>query len=878
MRLPRLRLHARIENDMGAGHRRGRSLCVAARWLSAALVAAAGFAFQARPAPAQTPAAGAQGAQPSNSGVCPPEMMTGRFLFKVPELAANGGRLRGTILLSDEPEWMAFRRPVSAPADSSTSQCFEQHVRIFRGLDTIQYVLSGGTVISQKYAPRPVAGGLALPMPGPTLRARVGDLVQLTFINQINANNFIESIDRGETGEGGGCDATNSGYPGSDKYPDCFHGSSTGNIHFHGTHTNPNTTGDNVFIEVRPSPLDANNRPVVTPASVKPWFDDFYTRCERELSLGFGAGSMLKEWPTSWGDMPKGWTDRQQTLLQQYDAKLKRDYPQNNVRQLWPVDAAQIAMGAWPQYYIGSFPYCFRLPVGPPKPPPAGSPKAGTAGAGTAETGHAGMNMGGGATAGQPQEAGSMIRMGQAPGTHWYHAHKHGSTAINVANGMTGAFIIEGQYDDDLNTFYGKDWTRTQPLMVINQLGASPNLMRGAKGRIDKGPDLSVNGQLKPVVKMRPGEVQMWRLVNTSGRAGVFFTGAPVTSEGKPAGFQWKQLAQDGVQFSDGNYQQPLTTFLLASGNRADLLVKAPTTPGDYPLMVQNMVDVQDLQTANRLTLLTVSVGNNPSEVSTKYATEFIPKAPAFPGFLASVRDEEIKATKRIVFKATGPGLGTPGNPGNRQMIDGKEFDGEVGQVVLLNTAEEWKIENDSIEATVSHPFHIHINPFQVTAVFDPNELVCLDPQAQAQQCQSTKVTAVKYPFSQADISTNPDLAKLQCPMLDPNRPDTWAPCFPGQTFQGQPAPTNLDNIWWDVFPIPSGRLVSVVDAQGHPVNDPATGKQKTVRVPGYFKMRSRFVDFPGFYVIHCHILAHEDRGMMTIVEVAPVRTPYSHH
>ena len=38
----------------------------------------------------------------------------------------------------------------------------------------------------------------------------------------------------------------------------------------------------------------------------------------------------------------------------------------------------------------------------------------------------------------------SGIKMGQSPGTHWYHAHKHGSTAINVANGMTGVFIIEG--------------------------------------------------------------------------------------------------------------------------------------------------------------------------------------------------------------------------------------------------------------------------------------------------------------------------------------------------------------------------------------------------------------------------------------------------
>lgn len=38
--------------------------------------------------------------------------------------------------------------------------------------------------------------------------------------------------------------------------------------------------------------------------------------------------------------------------------------------------------------------------------------------------------------------------------------------------------------------------------------------------------------------------------------------------------------------------------------------------------------------------------------------------------------------------------------------------------------------------------------------------------------------------------------------------------------------------------------------------------------IPGYFKMRSRFVDYPGLYILHCHILIHEDRGMMFSVEV----------
>jgi FtsP/CotA-like multicopper oxidase with cupredoxin domain len=48
--------------------------------------------------------------------------------------------------------------------------------------------------------------------------------------------------------------------------------------------------------------------------------------------------------------------------------------------------------------------------------------------------------------------------------------------------------------------------------------------------------------------------------------------------------------------------------------------------------------------------------------------------------------------------------------------------------------------------------------------------------------------------------------------------------------------------------------------------------------VGGYFKMRSRFVDYPGLFVLHCHILAHEDRGMMTVVDVRPLEAPMRHH
>ena len=75
-----------------------------------------------------------------------------------------------------------------------------------------------------------------------------------------------------------------------------------------------------------------------------------------------------------------------------------------------------------------------------------------------------------------PPTGSTSPKMGQAPGTHWYHAHKHGSTAINVMEGMSGAFIIEGKYDDDLDVAYGGyvlekgPWkAREQKVFVLNQ-------------------------------------------------------------------------------------------------------------------------------------------------------------------------------------------------------------------------------------------------------------------------------------------------------------------------------------------------------------------------------------------------------------------------
>src|SRR5262249_19920752 len=113
-------------------------------------------------------------------------------------------------------------------------------------------------------------------------------------------------------------------------------------------------------------------------------------------------------------------------------------------------------------------------------------------------------------------------------GTFWYHAHLHGSTALQLSSGMAGALIVEGGTDgngglDSVPEIAAAD----EKIFVLQQLSyvkrhCPPDFGSAAcledfrdvgAERVVRRP-ITVNGQFVPVIRMRPGEVQRWRLVH----------------------------------------------------------------------------------------------------------------------------------------------------------------------------------------------------------------------------------------------------------------------------------------------------------------------------------------------------------------------------
>jgi FtsP/CotA-like multicopper oxidase with cupredoxin domain len=116
------------------------------------------------------------------------------------------------------------------------------------------------------------------------------------------------------------------------------------------------------------------------------------------------------------------------------------------------------------------------------------------------------------------------------PGTHWYHPHSHGATHAQVASGMAGFLIVEGDVDTAINrAMTGQehpnpeektglfDYRERQIFLQRVFVIAGDTDAKAKRNNLRFPPFLFVNGRTEPtVIKMRPGAVERWRVINGS--------------------------------------------------------------------------------------------------------------------------------------------------------------------------------------------------------------------------------------------------------------------------------------------------------------------------------------------------------------------------
>lgn len=386
----------------------------------------------------------------------------------------------------------------------------------------------------------------------------------------------------------------------------------------------------------------------------------------------------------------------------------------------------------------------------------------------------------------------------QAPGTHWYHAHKHGSTAIQLANGLAGALIVP----DPVPIVPGhKDY-----IWLMQEVLPNNDDYKIYPGNGTPDSTLLVNGECCPTLVTQTGMTLRLRFINATGSPRGFtrlklvkceespcfseFVSNPCARDNVPDGPTKTMylMAVDGLLFY-GHRPQPRDSWDMSPGNRADFLVQFdPSETGTY-MVVKDQIPGVNAQLTQVLGFIEVQPGTNDDPAPPDVP---LPPRSEAPPYLEPIEGSEICRNQDITYHVEGSMDFRIGWPGQSPI----KYDDTKFIDVYLGCTEAWTLLNTSNDTGRDlgqpHPFHVHVNPFQIAE--GPREIQLID--------------------------------------LDgPDQPD--------------------NRIWYDTVSIPS------------PIDngdDPQT--------PGRLVVWMRFLDYPGVFVTHCHVLVHEDLGMMANVFV----------
>lgn len=322
------------------------------------------------------------------------------------------------------------------------------------------------------------------------------------------------------------------------------------------------------------------------------------------------------------------------------------------------------------------------------------------------------------------------IPQDEPPGLYWYHPHIHGFSKGQVLGGASGALIVEGIErakkevaglpervfiirDQDLIHPNASPSTSEPvvPKFMVDRDGDSTNNGTGF-GKPAK--DLSINYVPVPfpdyppgVIEMRPGERQLWRVLNASAitylNLEVLYARSP-----QPLGL----VAMDGVPIDQNGAGEAVswqTHLGVPPGARVEFIIKGPAE-GEAGLLVTRTVDTgpggENDPNRALATVVASPKASEPESTLQRMPEALPPPREAWLGDVPPVRVRHLYFSEK---------LADPNDPASAiefyLTVDGqtpKMFDMNSGIpniVAEQGTVEDWIIENRSSEL---HAFHIH--------------------------------------------------------------------------------------------------------------------------------------------------------------------------
>jgi len=311
-------------------------------------------------------------------------------------------------------------------------------------------------------------------------------------------------------------------------------------------------------------------------------------------------------------------------------------------------------------------------------------------------------------------------------GTHWYHPHHHHATALQAGGGAAGFLIVEDppgylpqEYEEMPEKVLFVSGHNLNTLQEMAVAASAQVLTTAATDATASGFATNVflvNGQINPTMPMTS---------NTWHRLRMVYAAVEQTLELSIMGnatCEWKLLAKDGIYLDV--IPRPIVNVHLHPGARSDVAISCScaTYPceatlrgvsgeGDDGGQDDDAGPAAAGAAAARVSVMTFSI----SEGSAAAASALPIISVQRPCYLVDLRRATVAGTGSIGLDDEIMAVQWNGNGQSMTYANVHQNGGTMSSWPPLVTLQAGNVYEVTVGEVGEHPFHIHVNPFQVT-------------------------------------------------------------------------------------------------------------------------------------------------------------------